>query len=224
MILLLKRWMELCGLSGPGNITSYALYWLVIFNLQNKSILPSVGSLIEQKAQSSTIDGKQLIFLIKNFQKLYLNIRFYFNRKKKHINFSSTTGWEVGVSHNIVYSQAACLNDEGKNLSFSEYLVNFFEYYANFDFRKHIVCPLIGDVVDKIDFLDLNLPDIMKPYLCYVFDKPKAEPFRIDSVMAIQDPFDLQHNLTKAVSKVYVHRFRTACENSARLLRSKMVN
>ncbi|XP_043284049.1 uncharacterized protein [Venturia canescens] len=101
-----------------------------------------------------------------------------------------------------------------------DHLIGFFSLYTNFDYRYDVACPLLGKVIEKRAFADnVNyLPEDMKSYVSYMRNREFAEPFRIDSVMCLQDPFDLQHNLTKSVSKFDLSRFRIFCSKSLSFL------
>ena len=125
----------------------------------------------------------------------------------------SSLGWQVGIKPFTV-------NKWATELTTKDLLRGFFTYYAEFDYRFNVACPLLGVVKSKMDFLYLELPGEMKTYVEHVTTEPDPELFRIDSVMCIQDPYDLSHNLTKAVKKVIVNRFRKLCEKSAKILTS----
>lgn len=58
LILFLKQWLAYCELSGAKGISNYALYWFVIFYLQQESILPSIATLIAMRKKSRIIAGK----------------------------------------------------------------------------------------------------------------------------------------------------------------------
>lgn len=59
----------------------------------------------------------------------------------------------------------------------------------------------------------------MAPYVAQLQNK-KPEYFRIDSPMCVQDPFDLSHNLTKAVSTLTLKRFKHYCNESISVLQN----
>lgn len=127
--------------------------------------------------------------------------------------FSSITGWEVGVSRQFI-------NPELRRPSVKDLLISFFAYYAGFDYRYDVACPLLGGVVKKRAFVDpQNLPKEMEAYVAHMRNSDDPEPFRIDSSMCIQDPFNLQCNLTKDVSKTCLSRFRICCAKSRDVLR-----
>lgn len=61
MILYLKKWLNLCQLSGADCITTFAISWFVIFYLQINGILPTVYDLIKRKNESKIVAGKILL-------------------------------------------------------------------------------------------------------------------------------------------------------------------
>ncbi|XP_011307593.1 uncharacterized protein [Fopius arisanus] len=129
-------------------------------------------------------------------------------RKKKS---KIIAGWETGVTTNF----QPRTHDE----DFRALLMQFFKFYEAFDYRNYVICPLVGKAVEKKDFQTPTLlPPDMKLYRNYVSKVRDCEPFRIDSIMCLQDPFDLAHNISKDVRKFIVHRFKTFCSLSAPIL------
>nr|XP_034183525.1 uncharacterized protein LOC117605860 isoform X1 [Osmia lignaria] len=123
-------------------------------------------------------------------------------------------GWETGV--------AQPKNNNKSVQSLSMLLLGFFQFYANFDYRHYIICPLMGYALAKKDFINLDmLPKEMKPYINHIYKSNDPEYFRIDSSLCVQDPFDLSHNLTKAVSSITLKYFKQYCQDSASILSSK---
>lgn len=123
------------------------------------------------------------------------------------------SGWETGINCAIPAISI--------DISFIDLLTGFFEFYSDFNYKDHIVCPLIGDVVKKKDFINIyDLPEAMNPYIIYVETSNNPRMFRIDSSMCIQDPLDLSHNLTKAVQPLTLKTFKQYCKNSADIVRN----
>ncbi|XP_011685643.1 PREDICTED: uncharacterized protein LOC105448648 [Wasmannia auropunctata] len=175
LILFLRKWLLLGGLTGTvgiHGISNYALVWLVIFYLQVKlKKIPSIATLIQNHKQSKIVSG-----------------------------------WEVGVSDTIFIKEL--------EHPIHELLLGFFEFYGNFDYMHFVVCPLLGKVCQKTAFAEVStLPDSMARYVEQLKIK-KPEYFRVDSSMCVQDPFDLSHNLTKAVSISTLKRFKHYCNES----------
>lgn len=105
-----------------------------------------------------------------------------------------------------------------RELPIHKLLLGFFKYYGKFDYMHCVVCPLLGEVCYKTSFTEeTTLPDTMTLYISQM-SSTKAEYFRIDSAMCVQDPFDLSHNLTKAVPILILKRFKQYCNESATVL------
>lgn len=99
-------------------------------------------------------------------------------------------------------------------------LLGFLEYYGRFNYMNDVVCPLLGITCGKEIFTEiLDVPDTMALYTAQL-QRAKPEYFRVDSSMCVQDPFDLSHNLTKAVPILTLKRFKQYCNESALILRS----
>ncbi|CAD1474621.1 unnamed protein product, partial [Heterotrigona itama] len=140
----------------------------------------------------------------------YLQTESYFPSVAELIeeknNSKLISGWETGVAQPKV-------NNKSKQ-PISTLLLGFFKFYANFDYQHYIICPLMGQCVAKKDFTDIKmLPEEMKPYINYLETSQEPEYFRIDSPLCVQDPFDLSHNLTKAVTSITLKYFKQYCND-----------
>ncbi|XP_043518732.1 uncharacterized protein LOC122533255 [Frieseomelitta varia] len=132
---------------------------------------------------------------------------------KEKNNSKLISGWETGV--------AQPKDNNKSEQPISTLLLGFFKFYANFDYRHYIICPLMGKLVAKKDFTDIKmLPEEMKPYINYLQTSEKPQYFRIDSPLCVQDPFDLSHNLTKAVTNITLKYFKQYCQDSSSFLLS----
>lgn len=103
-----------------------------------------------------------------------------------------------------------------------ELLLGFFKYYAEFDYIKSVVCPLLGDKCEKKLFTlsfekEFMYSKAMKPYFQHL-QSSKPEYFRVDSLLCVQDPFVLSFNMTRAVPALSVRNFRQYCKESAEML------
>lgn len=124
------------------------------------------------------------------------------------------SGWEVGVSYDFPIRK--------KDYTFEELLLGFFIFYAEFNYKNHIICPLLGKLIKKKAFTNLsNLPQDMITYINYMQNTSTEErPQALStSTLCVQDPFDLSHNLTKAVSKCKLKQFQMYCNYSAKILK-----
>ncbi|KAJ8686695.1 hypothetical protein QAD02_022489 [Eretmocerus hayati] len=122
-------------------------------------------------------------------------------------------GWECGYLTDLP-------KDHSTDLTFKDCLQGFFTYYANFDYQKLVVCPLIGEAVPKRRFAySEQLPEEMRFYE-FRLANDKSIIFRIDSPLCLQDPLDLSQNITKAVKKYHLRCFRQYCQESQTILSS----
>lgn len=79
----------------------------------------------------------------------------------------------------------------------------------------------MGYLLAKKVFVKLDtLPKEMELYITQLYHKP--EYFRIDSPLCVQDPFDLSHNITKAVNSITLKCFKQYCQDSASVLSSTL--
>ncbi|XP_018326793.1 uncharacterized protein LOC108738065 [Agrilus planipennis] len=112
-------------------------------------------------------------------------------------------GWEA-IDLSDPFYQLSKIPKHNLTIPIKTLLMNFFEFYASFDFKKMVVCPLLGKPVPKASFIEKSngecLPAEMLPYITKLKCSDDAEVFRALSPLCIQDPFDLSHNLTKACS------------------------
>ncbi|XP_046833968.1 uncharacterized protein LOC124430862 isoform X1 [Vespa crabro] len=176
LILILKKWLSFCGISGFPCISNYALTWCIIFYLQIMFILPSITELIQENNKSKLIDG-----------------------------------WQTGVSYEFSARKTS-------KFPFVKLLSGFFIFYAEFDYRRHIICPLLGKPIERKIFTDLSLlPNDMAPYVQYVRNAKNPKLFCL-SPMCVQDPFNLSDNLTVMVEKSTLNNFRIFCSKSAEIL------
>ncbi|KAG7199396.1 hypothetical protein KM043_014027 [Ampulex compressa] len=129
---------------------------------------------------------------------------------KEHGKSKKTGVWETGVAY------PNC--DKVLSVDFNDLLRGFFDYYANFDYINLVVCPLMGYAVRKKHFTQpQQLPKEMAPYKLSL-TKSNPYHFRIDSLMCIQDPFDLAKNITAGVRNIVLLHFKEYCSKSALLL------
>ncbi|KAG5882880.1 hypothetical protein JTB14_026169 [Gonioctena quinquepunctata] len=126
-------------------------------------------------------------------------------------------GWEI-INYTMPVSQMKN-HVVAYEHSMTRLLKDFFEFYSKFPYDNDVICPLLGYTIKK-DLFDGNgdnLPPEMRSYVQQLSSK-EPEQFRCYSLICIQDPFDLSHNLTKACQQVTVNKFKTLCELSHKKL------
>ncbi|XP_077264371.1 uncharacterized protein LOC143898644 isoform X1 [Temnothorax americanus] len=131
---------------------------------------------------------------------------------ESHNQSKIVSGWETGVGDTILINLP--------KLSIRDLSLGFFEYYGSFNYMHSVICPLLGKTCPKKAFAEVStLPNSMAPYVTKLRNE-KPEYFRIDSHMCVQDPFDLSHNLTKAVPVLTLKCFKHYCNESLSVLRN----
>ncbi|XP_012543747.1 uncharacterized protein LOC105841153 isoform X2 [Monomorium pharaonis] len=129
---------------------------------------------------------------------------------KSYNRLKIVSNWETEVKNTILINVP--------KISIEKLLSGFFNYYRKFDYKQFVICPLLGQVCCKRSFTEVStLPECMVLYVAQLQNE-QCEYFRIDSPMCVQDPFDLSHNLTKAVQIITLKRFKDYCDTSFSML------
>ncbi|XP_030375881.1 terminal uridylyltransferase Tailor [Scaptodrosophila lebanonensis] len=95
-----------------------------------------------------------------------------------------------------------------------EYIKSFFEYFAAFNYEKNIVCPYFGLGCMDIKQMEKALP---KRYTEYAASNPDCA-LQLRKPMVVQDPIQLNHNVTKAVTKTLLQQFAEYSRQTAALI------
>ncbi|KAL1456760.1 hypothetical protein WDU94_001463 [Cyamophila willieti] len=167
LLALIKIWFKRVELNDTRAFTSYSIYWLALFYLQQLSppLIPSVRELLQYFPSAQCLRWKVM-----------------------HSEEMQRTSKEYPPSKN--------------SLSLEKLLLGFFQYYAELDLKNVVICPLLGKILPRSVFESENLdqlPREMDGYHRYAQEFPK-DTLKISSQMCVQDPYDLSHNITKAVN------------------------
>lgn len=132
----------------------------------------------------------------------------------------------------------------------SNLLRGFFKYYGEFNYSQNVICPLLGQIVNKEEFEDyMSLPQQFKPYIDHcqrisratlndfdsndmdsndmnsndmvLLDQLYYGPLKTDASMCLQDPVDLSHNVTKGIRPTDLEKFKIMCEFSSSIIATK---
>jgi hypothetical protein len=113
-------------------------------------------------------------------------------------------GWNCAFEDNIEKIRKEKKNSSQQmNYSINDLLKGFFEFYVNFFSTSTVAAHFISTRNAKM--VDLN-------------DKSNCALSKQSIYLNIQDPFDLNHNLTGNISKGTIQRFITECRGSNDLL------
>lgn len=97
--------------------------------------------------------------------------------------------WNVGFDFNYY----ALTNSGSTQLSVSDLLMGFFEFYRNFEFEKNVVCVLFGRSYDRTEF-NANVPIEFARYKLYL-ERENAVKLDTSGMMCVLDPFQHYRNV-----------------------------
>lgn len=102
--------------------------------------------------------------------------------------------WNFAFSRNNVRRKSV-----SSDFSIDELLEELFSFYATFDFEGLMVCPLLGTALEKQDILQgRELPGRLAQNQHFCRSKSQLN---VNSVLAVQDPFELNRNVAAQVDK-----------------------
>lgn len=128
-------------------------------------------------------------------------------------------GWQVNFNKRIQHPSA-----ENKK-TIPELLHGFFEFYANFDFKETVICPIDGCTHPKESFDNVDsLPNCMDSYKEYVKNTENPYTFSIKKPMCVQDPNELNHNCTGNVTPFILEVFQRHASTSAEVCDKSLKN
>lgn len=126
-------------------------------------------------------------------------------------------GWQVN------FDKSKLANNEdsegaGNNKSIPELLHGFFDFYARYEFKHNVVCPIDGQSYKKESFNDVdNIPESMDRYREYLKTKENPVAFPINKTMCVQDPNELNHNVTGNICAKHLEKFQAYCVAAAEI-------
>ncbi|XP_076650695.1 poly(A) RNA polymerase, mitochondrial isoform X5 [Halictus rubicundus] len=99
-------------------------------------------------------------------------------------------GWQVNFNENTKLPPITNTN------SIPQLLYGFFIFYSTFTFKSQIICPLDGMVHTESEFKDVeNLPQHMNRYKACLKEDENFM-LKVNRDMCVQDPVELNHNVT----------------------------
>lgn len=96
--------------------------------------------------------------------------------------------WNIGFNFNYFAPKTS----GNTQLSVSDLLMGFFEFYRDYEFEKNIVCVLFGRSYDRAEF-NANVPVEFGRYKLYL-EQENAVKLNTTGVMCVQDPFRHHQN------------------------------
>jgi hypothetical protein len=75
-------------------------------------------------------------------------------------------------------------------------VVGFFRFLSTLDFGVDVICPLLGTTLWRWKF---KQPDLLPPEIQESFSVMPELPLQTEKPMVVQDPFELNHNISKGM-------------------------
>ncbi|XP_060862607.1 uncharacterized protein LOC132939454 [Metopolophium dirhodum] len=193
---VVKRWALQNDMKNQSMFTSYALAWLVLFYLMTIDVVPPL-ILLRQHANYSKDTSRSDVMFIEDWDCTFCTLE-----KAKQI-------WKV--------PEIPCW----------DLLFGFFKFYSDSTLlQQFVLCPAIGSAISKNKFYDVPraTPDVLG------FSKKKngqpidwcirlRDNFHGDG-LAVQDPFDLFHNITKVIIPRKLQTFSYLCNKTMEVMKN----
>lgn len=121
--------------------------------------------------------------------------------------------WNVGFQDVIHLS--------GNNESLYSLLGGFFEYYSSFNYDLFIVCPFLGRPIKKELFEKLETVPPEYELYKHNIERQFCQPFRLDCIICIQDPFEHNKNCTVAMYPRLVQKVSSLIKSCGEIFAKK---
>ncbi|KZC07574.1 PREDICTED: speckle targeted PIP5K1A-regulated poly(A) polymerase-like [Dufourea novaeangliae] len=120
-------------------------------------------------------------------------------------------GWQVNFNENIEFPPVT------NKSSIPQLLHGFFFFYASFEYKCHIICPLDAKIYTESEFKNVeNLPRYMDRYKTYVKEDENFK-FKQNTAICLQDPIELNHNVTASIQSSTLNTFVQYCTIGAEI-------
>ena len=106
--------------------------------------------------------------------------------------------------------------------SLKELMLGFFEFLAKFDYGVDVMCVLTGEVVPRWRFLR---PETLPEHQSMLgAAMQEGLTLYVESVMCVQDPFEMCHNTTRGMSSKTLMELTDMCQHVAQYCASPEAN
>lgn len=168
LVLFLKYLLELYELHGCQKITTYMLFWLVVYYMQQRDFLPPVQTVRDRVYESYIING-----------------------------------WDCRVPTPFIIPVT-------DSLTLFSHLKEFLKFYSEFNFLTTVISPFLACPLAVEDFESLRIP--FSHFNVYLQKVQNSEDSTFNfSIMNLQDPTELNVNLTRQVQLPALNLFRSFC-------------
>ncbi|XP_014238181.1 terminal uridylyltransferase Tailor-like isoform X2 [Trichogramma pretiosum] len=128
--------------------------------------------------------------------------------------------WQVNFSEQCPYFHS---DQDFEKKSIPELLGEFFKFYANYDFENNLICPLTGKSYGR-DIIIEKIPSFLFRYSNYLNCEKDPKQLEVFTAMCVQDPFELNYNVSRAVVKSHVEKFQIFCSVGSLMVQESAKN
>jgi hypothetical protein len=119
--------------------------------------------------------------------------------------------WQCGYSKMLLTSSKTA---QANRRTISRLIFKFFDFYASFDYKTLVISPFLGRSVTKEVFeLPRKCRQTLPSYALNV-ESGKNASLSTEFPLVVQDPFELNHNLTQAFSADALHVWKRMCSSA----------
>ncbi|XP_050058890.1 uncharacterized protein LOC114129116 isoform X2 [Aphis gossypii] len=191
---VVKRWALQNEMKNQSMFTSYALAWLVLFYLMTIQVVPPL-ILLREHADYTNDTSRSDVMFIEDWDCTFCTLE-----KAKQI-------WKV------------------PEIDCWDLLLGFFKFYSDSNrLKQFVLCPAIGQAIPKDKFYDIPItnPELLgfnKKKIGRPNDwRTKLKDYFHGEGLAVQDPFDLFHNITKIISPRKLQTFSYLCNKTMEVM------
>ncbi|XP_039971281.1 terminal uridylyltransferase Tailor [Bactrocera neohumeralis] len=99
-----------------------------------------------------------------------------------------------------------------------QHIKEFCQYYANFKYDLHVVCPYFGRPNIEIKNFENLMPERYTNYITNDNTATKEWGLQLNAQIVVQDPLQLNHNVAKRCSKLHLKELVDYLKQSAEIL------
>ena len=139
-------------------------------------------------------------------------------------------GWYCGFNRDLAavkqkhHKEQQAEEDNNDEVDLLGLLKDFFAFYADFDFASKVICPYLGEILEKSALTDdarlraLGMESYAN-YISYVEDKKLR--LNTETALCVQDPFELCRCVSATMAQSTLDHFAYACKTAAERLTQK---
>ena len=119
--------------------------------------------------------------------------------------------WQCGYSKLLLTSSKT---SKANRRTISRLIFKFFDFYAAFDYKTLVISPFLGRSVTKEVFEFPRKCRQTLPSYALNVESGRNAALSTDSPLVVQDPFELNHNLTQAFTADALHVWKRMCSTA----------